>query len=80
MKKVLALAMLLAGCTTAKYNPKTGAIQYKNGIFQKQFDKVKIKTPEGGELEIIGYKSEATSLVEAAARGVATGLNPSTIK
>jgi len=70
----LAAALSFTGCTTATYSPKTG-IKYRNFIFQKQFSK--LETKADGSVTIEGYQSEAASLVEAAAAGVAKGLGAS---
>lgn len=73
-RTVIALAAAaLAGCTTAEYSPERG-IKYRNAFFQKQFSEMSINT--NGTVTIKGYQSEASTLVKAAAEGVAAGLNP----
>lgn len=74
MKKLILITIalsLLAGCTSATYNPKTG-ITYRNFIFQKQFSEFSISS--NGVVTLKGYQSEAASLVKSVAEGVATGM------
>ena len=74
--KTIGACCLLAGCTTANYSPSTG-IKYKNFFFQKQFSELSINT--NGTVTLKGYQSEANQLIEATARGVATGLGKAVV-
>ena len=58
-------AIAISGCTTAGYNPKTGAITYSNRLFSKQIGVIAIKTPDGTDIKIEGVKSDADMLISA---------------
>ena len=61
----LAIAITLAGCTSAGYNVETKQIYYSNKLFSKQIGKIRVKAPDGTDIQIEGVKSDANAIVEA---------------
>ena len=72
---VAASAALVVGCTSIK---SPAGWEYRSTIFQKQIDGIELTGNTNGAytLKVQGYRSEAASLAESVAAGVAKGLNP----
>lgn len=79
MKKLFAIVLCITatGCTSSTFGGKNG-ITSKNFAFQRTFASAEAEliTPEGGtnRVKIVGYKSEAAQLVEAAFKGFGEGV------
>jgi hypothetical protein len=75
MKLIVSLLVVLAltGCTKVR---GPSGWSYSSGLFNKTFKRLTFSTNTNGvsTLEVEGYASDATALVEAAAEGVAKGL------
>ena len=77
MKASLLIIAILAvtGCTSVEKDPKTGAIKYRNGIFNKSFSELEYggRSTNGVSKNIRegeGYQSDATAIVKAATEGL----------
>jgi hypothetical protein len=70
---VLLNVAVVAGCTTIK---TPNGWEYKNYLFSKKFSSMEFTDPNGASLKVKGLVSDSEALIEAAARGAATGANP----
>ncbi len=75
---LLALALLLGGCTAITYNPQTQEVKYQS-LGGKSFDSLSILRLDDGSIEIVvnKYQHEGIGpIVEGAVRGALQGVKP----
>jgi hypothetical protein len=72
---VAATAALTVGCTSIK---TPAGWEYQSTIFQKQIEGIELTGSTNGaySLKVRGYRSEAASIAEGVATGLAKGLKP----
>jgi len=81
MKAPLLIIAVLAitGCTSVEKDSKTGAIKYRNGIFNKSFSELEYTEERSTNgvsktsVKVKGYQSDATAIVKAATEGAVSG-------